>query len=577
MNKSASKVIPNDVASATTYAEQIVSGAIPSNKYLKLSCEKFLREKQDTSYDLSDDVRLSDKSSSPSPYRYEEARVQFVLDWFKVCPHTKGELAGKPLILSPWQIFIIANIYGFIHKETGYRKHKNILIEVGRKNGKSTLLSGLLSFELLTGGEGSLLVSAATMSAQAKLVWEDTKRMTSKLPSKLKEQYRSTVSEISVPSKFSKYIYVGRNSDRLDGLNPNMVVVDEAAAIEDRNLIEVLTSATGARPNYLFIYITTSSFSKDTAYYEQYEYAKRILDGAVEDPEFFSAIYELDEDDNPLEDETCWIKANPNLNVSLGEEYLRSQVNQAVEIPAKRNNVLVKHFNRWESSTSTWLPTDLWKQSVVPEINKTGELFVGVDLGQTSDLTALTFIYRHNEDGEIHYDVDFKCFIPERTFDALPRSLKPIYNRGVQEKILYITEGSATDLEYVKEILLEEVSDKNLNAICWDSWNAQMLLQQLEKEGLPLLTIGQGYGYLSAPTKSLEIAIRNNQVKHTNSSFIEWQFNNCEIYSDNNENIKISKKSNTHSKKVDSLVALVMGFSQAEQEPEEQHNYSYFL
>ncbi len=544
-----SQTNPMTLQTALQYPQDVVDGKYTVGRYIRLACERHL---SDMSKDTSDEF----------PFYFDEAEAQKILDWFFFCiKHTRGALAGEPMVMEPWQQWILISIYGWRRRNTGAKRFRNVDIFVARKNNKSTFSSGMVLYHLLVENvEGGQAFSIATDNAQARICWNDSKQMITKLPSAIKDKFKTTISEISVPSKFNWYRPLSRESKSLDGFSATFALFDEAAQITARNMYDVMLSSQGSLQDYMNMYITTAAFDQSTAYKEQHDYCNNMLDGLADmNDDWFAAHYCLDKEvedqwDNP----ELWPCANPNLGASISEEYLAAQVREAKEIPSKRNNVLVKHFNVFTSSSEAWIAQEEWDKNVIPEIDTTGELYVGVDLGSTSDLTALTFVYKNVD----KYHVDYVCFLPEATMNTLPKYVKQVYLRAIESKKLILTMGNATDYRFVTDYLQSYTADKNLVEIAYDPWSSQKWATELVEQGAPLVEVNQGMRHLSPATIDTEIHILKGELLHLGDPFFGWQMSNSTVYTDVNDNKKV-RKGDDNNLKVDAVIAMITAMSRA--------------
>ena len=525
---------------AINYANAVVSEEIVACRYVQLSCKRFL-----------DDLARTDWRWGYSP-KHANHVCAFMENGIN---HVKGPLAGQLLTLEDWQVFILCNMYGWRDKEI--RRFRYVILQVARKNGKTIFASGLALYEMLFGDEGSEVYSLATKMEQAKLAWEGTREMLNKAVPKVKDQFKVVTNHISSQNKWSFYKPLGRDSKSLDGLNPSMCIYDEAAAYSDRNVVEVMTSATGARDNFLHLFITTAQFSRTTVYFENRLYLTDILEGRIKDDRWFGMLYELD-DENEWTDEDSWIKANPNLNVSISQEFLRDEVAQAKAMKSKRNGVLVKHFNIFTTSEESWLPLSEW-QKCSGNIFREGDLYVGMDLSSTRDLTALCYLWNNGD----KFSVDFQCFLPKKAMQELPAHIKPKYEEAVRDGILLLTDKDVVDYREVFNSLRDMASHNSLKMIGYDRWNSQLLVSDLDEAGLPTIDIGQGMSALSAPTKETERLIAEELIRHEGNPFIDWQLECCTVYTDKNENCKVTKDDADKSLKIDAIIAMIMAISMA--------------
>ena len=521
------------------YAKDVTEGRIVASRHVIAACRRF----------------LSDLDKTDWTWKFDTDRANHVLAFIEHgTNHVKGPLAGEPIKIEPWQAFCLINIYGWVN-EKGVRRFQYVILEVARKNGKSLFASAMALYDMLFGDEGGEVYSLATKRDQAKIAWEGAVQMAHKAPEKVRKYFKSTQTALVNEQKWSRYVALGRDSKSLDGLNPTLCIFDEAAQYGDRNVVEVMTSATGARDNFMHLFITTAAFSRQTVYYENRMYLAAILEGRIEDDRWFGAIYALDEDDD-WTDDSVWIKANPNLGVSINKEFLENEVSQAKQMPAKKNSVLVKHFNVFTNSSAAWMSLDEWESCEVESIKREGDLYITMDLSSTRDLTALCYLWNNGE----HFSVDFQCFLPRRALDVAPVNLRPIYLQAIDSGVLKLTDGDIVDYHEVEASILNMARKHKLKAIGYDKYNANLLVNDLENHRLPCMEIGQNITALSPAAKETERLIVEKLILHEKNPFIDWQLENCTVYTDANENIKV-RKGDDETLKIDAIIALIMAIS----------------
>ena len=240
----------------------------------------------------------------------EEAGLRPIRFIETYCRHSKGKWAGKPIELELWQKAFIEALFGFVDEETGLRKFKKGLLFVGRKNGKSVLDSGLGLYMLTKDGEGGAEVySIATKKEQAKIVWEESKRMIKKSPS-LNKRMRCLINGIFFDANESSFKALASESNSLDGLNAHFVIADEVHAWRDKNLLDVMFDSMSAREQPLLLETSTMGTIRESVFDNEYEYASKLINGTIKDETMLPMIYELDSI-NEWQNEECWYKANP--------------------------------------------------------------------------------------------------------------------------------------------------------------------------------------------------------------------------------------------------------------------------
>ena len=534
------------VEMALQYCRDIVSGDIVAGKYVKLAAKRFL-----------DDLERDD-------WRWEfvPEYAEKVMTFSGFIKFIEGPVAGQPLTLSNWQRLYFCAAYGWVDKDDHeVRRFKELVTMIGRKNAKSTLLAVHGIYELLYGPEGSQIFSVATTRDQAKLVWGMADRMMKQMDNRLVPGVRTTYGTLSNENNWARWVPQSRESKRQDGLNARFVIVDEAAAIEDRNVIEVLTSSMGNQKSPQVSYITTAQDIRDTYFYELMEHSQRVLDGLAEDDRLFSMLYALDEEEE-WDQPDVWVKANPNLGISVSEEFLQEELQKAKALPSAKANFLIKYCNLFVSTTQVWIPREIWdKHSVERAMPQGSECFLGVDLANTQDLNVVCSLFPLH--GEDQFYADFQCWVPEGTYNNVPKHLKQVYRSGVETGILSVTPGDIMDHTLVKDYIVTLGDKYKITDIGYDSHGAaSFMMGSLYQDSYPTTAVSQGMVDMSPASKELENHIFSGRITHNGDVFTSWQIGNTVIYTDVNGNIK-PRKGDDHYNKVDSTIALIMALSVA--------------
>ena len=239
---------------------------------------------------------LAAEIKSPSkPYVFDQSKAERPIEFIeRFCKHSKGEWAGKPVRLELFQKAFISALFGFVHETTGIRRYRETMFYVARKNGKSTMLSGLALYMLIADNEaGAEVYSVASKRDQARIVFDEVLNMVKQSPD-LIQILRKRKSDLYFPLTFSKMQPLGKNSDTLDGLNSHLVIMDELHSIKDRNLYEVMRQSQSARRQPLLIMITTAGTVRECIFDDMYRYACGVADGTITDDTFLPILYELD-------------------------------------------------------------------------------------------------------------------------------------------------------------------------------------------------------------------------------------------------------------------------------------------
>ena len=543
------------VQAGIQYAERVLSGEIVAGELVRLACQRF----------------LNDLEHGPERGIYfSEDRAQHILDFYNFVPHVKGALAGKPIELMPWHIFILINLFGFIipliDEITGeqvldedgdgvmVRRFRTAYNEVARKNAKSTVSSGIGLYMTGADGEGGAEVySAATTRDQARIVFDDAKNMIKKAPRTLGRLFGHVKLNIHQERSASKFEPLSSDANNLDGLNIHCGIVDELHAHRTRDVWDVLETATGARLQSLLFAITTAGTNKEGICFEQRDYAIKVLRGVVDDDTYFAVIYTLDEEDDPF-DEANWPKANPGLGICKRWDDMRRLAKKAREQVAARPNFFTKHLNIWVTAESAWMDMDRWaKREGIADVEerKKWPLWVGVDLANKIDICAAVKVWR-DPTGKTHTEPRF--WLPEGRIETAPNHIAELYRKWSDAGFLELTDGDVIDHGFIKAEIVEWVKGESLKEIAFDPWSATQFSLALAEEGLPLVEVAQTVKNLSESMKSVQAEVYGSKIHHDGNPVMTWMMSNITVKPDKNDNIFPNKS--TPENKIDGPVAL---------------------
>lgn len=539
---------------ADALREQLRVMPVRVGRYVMLACERHLRDLE-TGHLRG--LTFSDKVAG--------AAVRF----YSFLTHNKGKWAGTPLTLEPWQQFIIASLFGW-KRADGTRRFRESYTEVARKNGKSTLGSGVgLQLLVADGEQGAEVYTAATKKEQARIVFGDAQNMARK--STALTMLRVQQHSIFVPGSMSKMVPMSADAKTEDGLNPHGIIIDEYHAHPNDELYGVLKSATGARAQPLLSIITTAGFNRLGPCAQLRKACVGLLERTYHDDAYFTIIFALDEGDE-WADESTWQKANPNLDVSVSLDYLREQYRAAERTPSLQVNFKTKHLNLWTDSAETWLPAELWQQGnggLSPDELAGRACYGGLDLASVRDICALVLVF---PDGAGGFDTQRFYWVPEDSVDERTKKDQVPYRQWVDEGLMFATPGNVTDYNYIKAHIMRLCEAHQVQVIGYDPYNASQLVVDLLSEGVPMDPFRQGFLSMSAPTKELERLVLEAKVRHNTDPVLAWMNGNVALARDPAGNIKIDKAKARN--KVDGMVALVMAIGEfMGQEKDEDNIY----
>ena len=428
---------------------------------------------------------------------------------------------------------------------------------VGRKNGKSTLLAGIALYMLICDHEpGAEIYSVATKKDQARIIFDETRNMVSQSP-QLRSLIRKRKTDLYCDSVMGKMQALGKNSDTLDGLNSNCVIMDELHGVRDRNLYEVLKQSQSARRQPLMIMITTAGTIRECIFDDMYTYAKNIIDGTVKDDTFLPVIYELDKREE-WKNPKAWQKANPGLGSIKKVEDLEVKVNRAKNSPNDLKGILVKDFNIRETSASVWLSFDEINNERDYQIERFYNSYAigGADLSITTDLTCATLLMMDKETEERF--VSQMYWIPEDLLETRVKEDKIPYDIWEKKGLLRLCSGNCINYSDVTAWFLEMVNEKGITPawIYYDSYSAKYWVEEMEQYGFNMIRCIQGAKTLSLPMQQLGADLRAKKINYNNNPILKWCLTNTGIQTDRNGNI-VPVKAQSPKRRIDGTASLL--------------------
>lgn len=517
-----------------------------------------------------------------SEWEYDSSKGNHAIEFIEnYCRHSKGKMGGKPFILELWQKALVAATFGMVHKIDGTRKFQEVMLVVGRKNGKSTLAAAIgLYMQMADGEPGPEVYAVATKKDQAKIIWLEAKRMVRKSPS-LRKRMKTLVAEINSELNDSSFRPLGRDSDSLDGLNVHGALLDEIHAWKDINLYDVVVDGTSSREEPLVFITTTAGTVRESVFDIKYDEAERVLNG-YEDPDgyknerFLPIIYELDERKKWTE-EDYWYQPNPGLGTIKQIDQLRNKVNKAKANPLLVKNLLTKDFNIRETSHEAWLTFEQLNNQATYDIKALKPRYGigGSDLSSTTDLTCGTVIFKVPDDNTIY--VKQMYWLPEDLLEQRTREDKIPYDLWKDAGLLRTTPGNKIHYKHVVEWFLEVQSEAGCDIyIPWhgyDGWSAEYYVEEMKsyfgKDGMEKVI--QGKKTLSGPMKSLGADLEAKKINYNNNPILKWCLSNTSVDIDKNDNIQPVKTSNSR-RRIDGTASLLNAYVVLERHYEDYIN-----
>lgn len=504
--------------------------------------------------------------NNPGEYFYSAKRANHILEFAEnYCKLSKGAGAGKPVRLELWEKAMLAAVFGIIDIN-GNRLCREAILIVGKKNGKS-LLASIVGLYLLVGdGEpGPEVYAVATKRDQAKIIWQEAKRMVRKSPALLR-RIKPLVAELS-SELFNDGIFkpLASDSDTLDGLNVHGVLMDEIHQWKNgKALFDIMADGTTARNQPLVFITSTAGTIREDIYDQKYEEAERVINGLFDengykDIHMFCFIYELDNRKEWI-DPKCWKKANPGLGSIKKLEQLEAKVKKAQENPALVKNLVCKEFNIRETSSESWLTFEQINNTATFDMKTLKPRYGigGVDLSSTTDLTNATVIFKVPEDEHIY--VLQMYWLPEDLLEKKVKEDKIPYDLWYEQGLLRLCPGNKVHYKYVTEWFLEVQNELDiyLFKVGYDSWSATYFVEEMNNTfGKTVMeAVIQGKKTLSSPMKSLGADLEKKLVNYNNHPILKWCLCNTSVDRDKNDNIQPAK-GNLGTRRIDGMAGLL--------------------
>lgn len=518
-----------------------------------VACEKMKRVSE----------KLIEHFLAPDKYHYDHEIASRHIDFIeKFCRQPSGQL-GKPLKLELFQVARLQALYGFVD-DNNLRQYNECLIVEGRKNGKTTETAAVETDLLVNDKEGApQIYNVATMLDQAKLGFNAAYKMIKLNPS-LTKWIRKRSADLYCDINMGFIKALASNTNSMDGLDIHGAVIDELAAIKNRDIYDLVKQAMGARLQPLLFCITTNGFVRESIFDAQYAYASGVLDGSIIDEHFLALIYELDSPEE-WDKEDMWIKANPGLETIKSLSYLRQMVSKAKSDPSFKPTVLVKDFNLKQNPVSAWLPYEdlVNEETFTMEDVSHSYAIGGCDLSATTDLTCATLLLRKKDDNRIF--VLQKYFIPKAKIDALEltKSKEAPYKLWAEQGWLEINEGAAVDYSKVTAWFVEMVQKYDIRPlwICYDRALSGYWVPEMEGYGFDMEKTAQGPFTWSQPMKEMGAAFHDHNIVYNNNPILRWCLANTGKKSLNKDGIEtIQPVKIQQTRRIDGMVSLLNAY-----------------
>lgn len=527
------------------YWRKIESGEIVTSRRVKAVYGRLMAEMESPAVD--------------SPYYFDEETGERPIIFIeRFCKQSQGTL-GAPLRLELFQKAFIQTLFGWLLKETGYRRFRETLFLVGRKNGKSTLLAAIALYMLVADYEGAAeIYSVATKKDQARKTLTEAVNMVKQSP-ELRAIIKKRRNDIYFPATASTFEALASDSNTLDGLNSHAVIIDELHAIRDRNLYEVMKQSTSSRRQPIVIMITTSGTVRESVFDNLYGLACDIADGKVTEDTFLPVLYELDARAE-WTDPQAWIKANPGLGTIKQYATLAAFVERAKKNPEDLPGVLCKDFNVPETSASVWLSFEDIKNDATFTMQDVYNTYAigGCDLSATTDLTCATLLIRRSREDDTVYVLQH-YFIPQKRIDQLDEhnTQEAPYKIWAERELLTICDGARVDYSAVTAWFCQMRDEFKIDAFAvgYDRALAGYWVDEMKANGFDMRAVAQGPFTWSQPMREMGAAFADKKVNYNRNPVLVWCLSNTAVKKSGVNNIQPVKVSDR--RRIDGAVSLL--------------------
>ena len=463
--------------------------------------------------------------------------------------HFKGPKAGEHFQPEDWQLFVMANVIGLKRVDTGLRKYTYADIYVPRKNGKTFLAAIFAAFFLLKDGEaGPEVYTAAVDQAQARLCYDASAELIR--TSIFAEDTKPYQWGMKSPKNAGVFKPLSKDTKNKDGLNIYAAICDERHAWPTTEIYDVIKTGMGARSQPMLLSISTAGTDTSNPYFADVEVYKDILLGLKEKDNHFLMLFCPDDGDR-WDDPLTWAKVNPNLGISLSEDYMRAECNEA---KLRGGTYLVafqtKNLNLWVNAPDTWIQDeDVQANNADFDLDRLrgADCYVGLDLASKGDISAVCLFFPQ------HNVARFLFVVPEAK--VAEQEDRVDYRLWRDQGWLTVTPGKVLDEDWFVDFLIQQLSPYAIRCVAYDPWAMWNIVPKLRKYESKLMAYQQSIKYMSVPTKWVETEVLAHRLNFLFNPVIRWMFRNVVIYVDPNANVKLDKGKSRN--KIDGVVALV--------------------
>lgn len=541
---------------ATDYTDKVIAGEIVAGAKIKQAARRYRR-----------DMKASKRKKDPWPYYFNEEMANKAIQFCEMLPSRDG----SPLKLEPFQKWLVSELFGWRDKNTNNRRYDRAYISMSRKNGKSFLMADLGALYLLMEDRPAMnreIVFTANSNQQAHLAFDmlaSGLRQIARVSPSIRERLKINRDEVLDLTTNSKAVPLASDLHSLDGYQSDLAIIDEFALARSKEIYNVLKSGQINSDNSLLAVISTTGPDVNSPMHDEYKFVSKVLTNKEQADRYFIAIWEQDKK-KEIENPTTWEKSNPLLSNTDRAKTMLPSLQADVDLAIKQDALaplLVKNFNIWqEARHDGYITASDWEKGTVETPSLHGhDLYLGIDLSKSSDLTSLSWLVPY--DGKLF--ANSYSFVGTKYGGIEEKSRRDgfDYLQGAERGECSITklDSGMVDYSEVLTYILEliEANDFNLKAVCYDPWSFDYLLPEFEKRGMPQIEVRQGQRTLSIPTIRFREDLFNEKIVHADNQLLAYAVGNAILRYDTNNNPIIDKARNAT--KIDPIAALMNAYA----------------
>ena len=484
----------------------------------------------------------------------------------RFCRQSKDEWRGQPIQYLLWQKAALSAIYGIVERDSDVRKHQRVFTLVGKKNGKTTMVAPVALYE--TARKGNEVYSAANALQQSRIIWQEAANMLDQSP-QLQTMLKRRQYDIKNIRKngFSVFMPLANTPNLLDGKLPKVVILDEVHELY-QDLYDILYNGQISVRDPLFLMLTTKGYLREGLFDTEYKNSCDIIDGIIQDERKLSLLYELDNPNDWLNEDT-WQQANPSIGTIMTYEALRNTVRTALDKPQSLNAVKVKHFNLGGVSGDAYFEYDTINNERTFDLKRFRgyDAIGGFDLSLTNDLTSFTTVFWDERQGE--YCVDTMFWISSSFYSKVSQDVRMgnVWRAWVEQGYIRVAGVNSIDHKEIVKYVCSMVNKYHIRYrwIYYDAYAARDLVTDLHNEGFKegecLIRAQQGSKTLSVPFQRLDAELRQKKVNYNNNPVMKWCLTNVAVEEDTrNKNLLPCKAGHNNMRKIDGFATLLNAF-----------------